>query len=67
MIDTLRSEWPADMARAVAAPSDSLGMVDSMAQDVFDELKHYAREHPTAFGLWALGIGFVLGWKLKPW
>jgi len=38
-----------------------------MAHDILDRLKDYAREHPTEFGLWALGVGFVLGWKLKPW
>lgn len=27
----------------------------------------YARERPEVVALWALGIGFVLGWKLKPW
>ncbi len=38
-----------------------------MANDALDRLKDYARENPIAFALWALGIGFVLGWKLKPW
>ena len=27
----------------------------------------YARERPEVVALWALGIGFVLGWKMKPW
>jgi uncharacterized protein (UPF0261 family) len=27
----------------------------------------YARERPEVVALWAFGIGFVLGWKLKPW
>lgn len=27
----------------------------------------YARERPEIVALWAFGIGFVLGWKLKPW
>jgi len=65
MIDTLRHDFPADMTRAAHDPA--MGALDSMAQDVIDYLKDYAREHPTSFGLWALGIGFVLGWKLKPW
>jgi hypothetical protein len=65
MIDTLRSDFPADMARAAEEPA--LGIVESMAQDALDQLKEYAREFPVAFGLCALGIGFVLGWKLKPW
>jgi hypothetical protein len=65
MIDTLRSDFPTDMARAAEDPS--MGTLETMASDVLDQVKDYAHEHPAAFGLWALGIGFVLGWKLKPW
>ncbi|MBV8076375.1 MAG: hypothetical protein JO284_08255 [Planctomycetaceae bacterium] len=50
-----------------AVESHSLGALDRMASEALDRLKDYAREHPTSFALWALGIGFVLGWKLKPW
>jgi len=65
MIDTLRSDFPADMMRASDDPA--MGTLETMANDVTGYLKEYARDHPTSFGLWALGIGFVLGWKLKPW
>ena len=30
-------------------------------------LRDYAREKPDVAMLWCFGIGFVLGWKLKPW
>lgn len=30
-------------------------------------LREYARERPEVVALWCFGIGFVLGWKLKPW
>lgn len=30
-------------------------------------VKQFARERPEVVALWAFGIGFVLGWKLKPW
>ena len=30
-------------------------------------LRDYARQRPEVAALWCLGIGFVLGWKLKPW
>ena len=30
-------------------------------------LKAYAREKPDVVALWCFGIGFVIGWKLKPW
>jgi len=35
--------------------------------DLVHHLSEYAKENPTAAALWCLGIGFVLGWKLKPW
>jgi len=44
-----------------------MGAVEHMANDAFDQMKQFAREKPTTFAFYALGIGFVLGWKLKPW
>jgi hypothetical protein len=35
--------------------------------DLVDYVVGYAREKPEVAALWCLGIGFVLGWKLKPW
>jgi hypothetical protein len=29
--------------------------------------KEYARENPDIVAAFCFGIGFVLGWKLKPW
>lgn len=37
------------------------------ARDMIDYLREYAREKPEVAALWCLGIGFILGWKLKPW
>jgi hypothetical protein len=36
-------------------------------RDLVEYLKEYARENPEVAALWCFGIGFVLGWKLKPW
>jgi hypothetical protein len=36
-------------------------------QDLTEYLREYAREKPEVVALWCFGIGFVLGWKLKPW
>jgi hypothetical protein len=30
-------------------------------------LHDYSQSRPEVVALWAFGIGFVLGWKLKPW
>lgn len=37
------------------------------SRDLVEYVQQYARERPVVVGLWCLGIGFVLGWKLKPW
>lgn len=36
-------------------------------EDFTQYLKDYAREKPEMAALWCFGVGFVLGWKLKPW
>lgn len=36
-------------------------------QDLAVYLRDYARQEPEMAALWCLGIGFVLGWKLRPW
>ena len=38
-----------------------------MGGDMVEYLREYAREKPETAALWAFGIGFVLGWKLKIW
>jgi hypothetical protein len=38
-----------------------------LCQDVMVYFREYARENPEMVALWSLGIGFILGWKLKPW
>ena len=35
--------------------------------DLVRYCKEYARERPEVCALWCFGVGFVLGWKLKPW
>jgi len=37
------------------------------AEDMIEYFRGYAREKPEVAALWCFGIGFVLGWKLKPW
>jgi len=35
--------------------------------DLYKYFHDYARERPDVVALWCFGVGFVLGWKLKPW
>lgn len=37
------------------------------ASDLVAYLLKYSRQQPEVVALWCLGVGFVLGWKLKPW
>ena len=38
-----------------------------IAEEAIEYVRNYVRSNPESAALWALGIGFVLGWKLKPW
>jgi len=35
--------------------------------DLINYVREYTRERPEIVALTCFGIGFVLGWKLKPW
>ena len=48
---------------SIARPQDEMKIVDDLA--VY--FRTYARERPQTVALVCLGVGFVLGWKLKPW
>jgi hypothetical protein len=47
----------------VARPCEEMRIVDDLTQ----YFERYARERPQTLALICLGVGFVLGWKLKPW
>ena len=36
-------------------------------KSAIEHFREYGRERPEIVALWCFGIGFVLGWKLKPW
>jgi hypothetical protein len=36
-------------------------------EDLGKYLTCYARQKPGTAALWCFGVGFILGWKLKPW
>jgi hypothetical protein len=65
MVDTARTRFPDDMIQAARFPDTFT--LESIASDTMDRVKQYARDEPVAFAALAFGIGFVLGWKLKPW
>ncbi len=50
-------------AQEVQQPGERL----TPTTDLMEYFQQYTRERPEVVALWCLGIGFVLGWKLKPW
>lgn len=36
-------------------------------QDLVEYVKAYARQKPEVAAMWCFGVGFIVGWKLKPW
>ena len=67
MIDVSRGNWPTDMRRAADTGHEGGGAIEATAERVVDSVRRFVHEKPEQAALWALGVGFVLGWKLKPW
>lgn len=38
-----------------------------IGNDLVERVTEYARQNPGYAAIWCVGIGFVLGWRLKPW
>jgi hypothetical protein len=36
-------------------------------EDIIAYLREYTRERPEVVALTCFAVGFILGWKLKPW
>jgi hypothetical protein len=36
-------------------------------RDLTTHFMEYAQENPTTCAAWCFLVGFVLGWRLKPW
>jgi hypothetical protein len=50
--------------------TDSKQHVESpqeITHDIVEYFTDYARQNPGYAALACIGVGFVLGWKLKPW
>lgn len=50
-------------AEPYSSQDESLRPLD----DVLQYVKEYAKQKPEVVAFACLGIGFILGWKLKPW
>ena len=53
--------------RVMPSRSPALEQPKEIASELVDCVTEYARSNPGYAALWCIGIGFILGWKLKPW
>jgi hypothetical protein len=51
-------------AQATEAPK--MGELKDVCDAALQGFCEYAKSKPETIALWCLGIGFVLGWKLRP-
>ena len=49
------------------AQSEMASLFEGSASGLVRHLKEFAAENPAGAAVWCFGIGFVLGWRLKPW
>jgi hypothetical protein len=52
-------------AEEAACPKQMAELKD-VCDAAFQGFCEYAKSKPETIALWCLGIGFVLGWKLRP-
>jgi len=55
------------MRAADRAKTDCAMELKDVTEAALTSFRDYARSNPETVALWCVGIGFVLGWKLKPW
>ncbi len=49
------------------ADQPEIAELKDVAEAAMCGFRQYAQSRPEVVALWCLGIGFVLGWKLRPW
>ncbi|MFO0950707.1 MAG: hypothetical protein U0835_06045 [Isosphaeraceae bacterium] len=54
-------------ATGATAMREEESPIEAFVERGVASLEDYARREPLTFAAWVFGVGFVLGWKLKPW
>ncbi len=52
---------------ARTADEPEMAELKDIADAAMCGFRQYAKARPEVVALWCVGIGFVLGWKLRPW
>jgi len=61
----VQASRPAQQSGQGGGQAPSRPQADS--RDLIAHLTEYAEQNPSTAALWCFGLGFVIGWKLKPW
>jgi hypothetical protein len=54
-------------ARTKSPTQEAVESPKEITKDIVDYVMAYAKENPGYAALMCLGVGFILGWKMKPW
>jgi len=65
MVETASTRYPSDMMHA--SHDNPANSIEATGRELLAMAERYAREKPVEAMCWMFGIGFILGWKLKPW
>jgi hypothetical protein len=60
-------DYRSDMAYEAEPRSLEQSLELRPLDDFMSYLREYTRERPEVVALTCFAVGFVLGWKLKPW
>jgi hypothetical protein len=53
---------------AVQSPGEiSMQPQPGPTKTALEHFREYGQQRPEVVALWCFGIGFLLGWRLKPW
>ena len=61
------SRLQASVQSAAKSPAAREVSVGDPLNNLLTHLRDYARQEPEVAACVCLGLGFILGWKLKPW
>lgn len=65
MAETMTKKSPAATSAATSYNRSTADL--EQLPDLATYVKTYAKQNPDVAAMWCFGVGFVLGWKLKPW
>lgn len=62
----MKTELENGKSQRQSEPTPELAELKDVAEAAMCGFRQYAKARPEVIALWCVGIGFVLGWKLRP-